>query len=125
MNANSVDALTTNLATGLARKRRCAEATYAAQAERVPGSDSETETEEEDSNHTGTGSLRYSALPKKDKQNEIQASDICLVLGGEVNVDTVLNVMHGIIYAKDKKWKVYIISVQQEQRRRQQRSPSR
>ena len=70
MNANAVDALTTDLATELARKRICAEATYAAQAERVPGSDSQTETEKEDSNHTGTASLRDSALPKRTSRME-------------------------------------------------------
>ena len=57
MNTNAVDALTTDLATELARKRKCAEATYAAQAERVPGSDSETETEAKDNNHTRTALL--------------------------------------------------------------------
>ena len=57
LNANSVDAFTNALAIGLSRKHRRVEATYAAQADRVPGSDSETETEEEDKNHTGNASL--------------------------------------------------------------------
>ena len=58
MNANSVDDLTTALATELACKHRHTEAVSAAQSERVPGSDLETETEEEDKNHNRTASLQ-------------------------------------------------------------------
>ena len=45
LNTNTVDALTNALATELAPKHRCTEATYAAHTERVPVSDPETETE--------------------------------------------------------------------------------
>ena len=69
LNANSVDAFTTALAVELSRKHRRVEATYAAQADRVPGSDSETETEEEDNNLTETASLRDLNLPKKSEWN--------------------------------------------------------
>ena len=70
LNTNAMDALTTTLATELDRKHRRAETISTAQAEIVPGSDSETETEEEDNNHTGTVSLRDSALPKKTSKME-------------------------------------------------------
>ena len=58
MNANSVDALTTDIATELACKHRHTEAVSAVQPERVPGSDLETETEEEDKNQNRTASLQ-------------------------------------------------------------------
>ena len=69
LNTNAMDALTTALATELDRKHRRAETISTAQAEIVPGSDSETETEEEDNNHTETASLRDSDLPKKSEWN--------------------------------------------------------
>ena len=84
LNSNDADALTTNLATELDLKHRREDATSAAHAERVPVSDSETDTDKEDNNHTRTASLRYSDLPKKNKQNVMRASDICLVPEGSL-----------------------------------------
>ena len=54
---------------------------------------------------TITPGLRHFTIQlcKKNKQNGIRTSDICLVPGGGVTGDTVLNVMRGIGYAKDKK----------------------
>ena len=57
LNANAVDTLTTYLANELSHKQRHAEATYAAQIERVPILDSEKDTEEKDNNHTRTAPL--------------------------------------------------------------------
>ena len=57
LNANSVDALTTSLATELSHKCISSEATSAGQADRVTVSDSEIEKEEEDNNHAGTALL--------------------------------------------------------------------
>ena len=74
MNKNSVDALTTDIATELACKHRRAEVTSAAKADRVC---------------------------QKNKQNGMRASDICLVSGG-VTGDTVLNVMTEIRDEKEK-----------------------
>ena len=59
LNVNSVDALTTALATVLARKPRLTESTSVSQKDILPVSDLETETDEENNNHTGTASLRY------------------------------------------------------------------
>ena len=60
MNANSVDALTTDIETELARKHRHDESTSAVQADTELGSDLETEIGEEDNNHTGTVLLQDS-----------------------------------------------------------------
>ena len=63
LNKNSVDTLTTTIKTELYHKHRRAEATSAAQADRLPSPDSEIETEEEENNHTRTASLQDSDLP--------------------------------------------------------------
>ena len=65
LNANYVDALTTDIATEVARKYRRAESTSAVQEDTVPRSDLEPEKEEQDNNHTATVLLQDSALPKK------------------------------------------------------------
>ena len=96
LNANDVDDLNTALSTELTCKRRLAEATFDAHSDIVPGSESETETDDEANNHTGAASLLDSYLPKKNNQNGMRASDICLVPGW-VTGDTVLNVMRGTI----------------------------
>ena len=58
MNAHAVNEIITALATGLSCKRRHAEATSDAQAERVSTSDLKTETEAEVNNHIRTTSIR-------------------------------------------------------------------
>ena len=102
LKTNTVDALTTSLVTELASKRRNEEAAYYSQEEILTGSYSEKYIEEEDNNHIGTVSLRDSDLPKNNKLDGMQTSDIGLVPGGG-DSDTVLNMMLGIrelIYKK-------------------------